>query len=125
MPNNNPPIPLNDARAYTRNWREYNAVNTVNNLFKLNEMFPSAFTFDLSDVTPLVNDPRVAQVRVYFGYDQAEPAPSPTSPMKVMLVGVDAEGRDLVNEGEGESGIYDFATPCPPTCDPASPLMNN
>ena len=117
------PIPLIDAEAYTQNWRNFNNANMVNGN-PLSGYLANAFTFDLQDINDLMNEPGVAHVRIYFGYDNASPSPSVPPPMKVMLVGVDSEGNDIIysSEAQANSGIYDFAIPCPPTCDSNSPL---
>ena len=45
-----------------------------------------------------------------------------------MIVGVDAEGKDMISSKDGETldsesdVIYDLTTPCPDKCDTESPL---
>jgi len=111
-------IPVEEACAWTRRWRD--AGNTIR-----------AFTIDVAELNDIINelgkllpDP-VRQVRVYFGYKD-------TGEECLVLVGVDAEGKDIVyywkrDEALGadateESGTYDFTRPCPSTCDEGSPL---
>ncbi len=117
------PIPLIDAEAYTSNWRNFNSSNTVNGN-PLDSYLANAFTFDLADITDLMAEQGINRVRVYFGYNDPLPTPGTPIPMKVMLVGVDAEGSDIIytSEAAPDSGIYDFALPCPSYCDSNSPL---
>ena len=42
---------------------------------------------------------------------------------KLMFVGVDQNGRDLIDASSGHY-VYDHTTPCPPACDPSSPLFD-
>jgi hypothetical protein len=122
------PIPTDEAMEYAANWRSFNEANTVDGN-PLNNILANAFTFDLSDVTDILKETGVCKVRVYFGYVSSDPSPVPSPtpdnplPMKVMLVGVDESGKDIIYpEGSERSGIYDFAVPCPSTCDYESPL---
>lgn len=117
------PIPLSQAEVYTQNWRDFNGSTTVNGV-PLSSYLANAFTFDLQDIYDLMSESGITNVRFYFGYDSNEPAPGLPIPMKVMLVGVDAEGKDMIYPAESSSasGIYDFAIPCPSVCDTSSPL---
>lgn len=118
------PIPLPEAEQYTANWRSFNS-STMLGENELSAYLANAFTFDLADVSALMAESGITQVRIYFGYNSPEPsASSSATPMKVMLVGVDSEGNDIIytTEASGNSGIYDFAIPCPTYCDASSPL---
>ena len=44
-----------------------------------------------------------------------------TGIQKLMLVGVNADGKDLIDSNHL---IYDKTQPCPDKCDPTSPLYN-
>jgi len=69
------------------------------------------------DFTQLIEQANVENIRAYVGID-------PESGLqKLMLVGVDAKGNDLISEKDKEY-IYDFTKPCPETCDIESPLFN-
>ena len=68
------------------------------------------------DFTQLIEQANVENIRAYVGID-------PESGLqKLMLVGVDAKGNDLISEKDKEY-IYDFTKPCPETCDIESPLF--
>jgi hypothetical protein len=68
------------------------------------------------DITELLKQNDLVNFRAYLGYD-------PEKQMnKLMIVGVDAEGKDLINEQDGQY-IYDMTSPCPLTCDVTSPLF--
>ena len=56
----------------------------------------------------------VVDVRAYMGVDA-------TGIQKLMLVGVNADGKDLIDSNHL---IYDKTQPCPDKCDPTSPLYN-
>lgn len=121
------PIPTDKAVEYTTNWRAFNSTNNVNSEFPIDQILANAFTFSLTDVSDLMAEQGINNVRIYFGYDTTNPEPDAERPlpMKVMLVGVNDEGKDMVDPSGEVSGIYDFAVPCPSTCDYDSPLSKN
>lgn len=102
MPTNT--ISLATAQAWAKNWRD-NQPDTV-----------KAYLIPQVDITELMGEPNVQDVRAYCGIDE-------NGNYKLMLVGVDANGVDLINEAAG-AYIYDFTEPCPRTCDTTSPLYN-
>lgn len=65
------------------------------------------------DIVELMGEGNV-DVRAYIGVDEH-------GVNKLMLVGVDENGNDLIND-EKKQYIYDFTKPCPDTCDTKSPL---
>ena len=69
------------------------------------------------DFTQLISQDNVVNIRAYVGIDPE------TGLQKLMLVGVDAQGNDLISEKDKEY-IYDFTQPCPQQCDINSPLFN-
>ena len=69
----------------------------------------------------VVAQPGVAAVRAYIGVDTSQPA---GQQVRLILVGVDSEGRDMTNERAGQKP-FDYTTPCPPMCDLNSPLNVN
>ena len=86
-------IPLQTAVNWTTAWRSTNP----------NDMLKEAGT---------------TSIRLYFGLDNGVE--------KLALVAVNANGQDIINPTVGGvviSGTYDFCDPCPPTCDPNSPLL--
>jgi hypothetical protein len=56
----------------------------------------------------------VVDVRAYMGVDE-------NGDQKLILVGVDANGKDLI---DANHLIYDRTNFCPPGCDASSPLIN-
>jgi|688.fasta_scaffold1593041_2 hypothetical protein len=116
-------INLNDAKALTKNWREVNQSITVNG-HQANEIFPNAYKIDFSDLQAIMSTPGVGGMRIYFGYTDTNPSPDPTGntfPMRVVLVATDSNGNDILHTTE-PCGAFDFATPCPCSCDINSPL---
>lgn len=95
-------ITLEQAQEWAKNWVS-NPENTV-----------KAHLIPEIDVTQLLAEPGVANIRAYIGVDE-------NGVNKLMLVGVDADGKDMINDAEGQY-IYDFTMPCPSTCDVDSPL---
>lgn len=97
-------ITLKQAQEWAANWRS-NPENTV-----------KAHLIPEVDVTQLLNEPGVENIRAYIGVDEK-------GINKLMLVGVDADGNDMIDDAAGQY-IYDFTKPCPDTCDPKSPLYS-
>jgi hypothetical protein len=117
-------ISIAEAAEYYANWKSFNSKNSVGG-YPMNQIFPNAYTSEIADINAiLANNP--AKLRIYFGYDSDKPTPEPgsgTFPMKIMLVGVNAQGQDIINtSGVGPTGIYDHCAPCPVNCDNASPI---
>ncbi len=100
MPQNT--ITLETAQAWATNWRS-NPANTV-----------KAFLIPQINLTSLLAQRDTQDVRAYVGIDDQ-------GKHTLMLVGVDANGNDLINAAEGQY-IYDFTLPCPETCDVNSSL---
>jgi hypothetical protein len=58
---------------------------------------------------------RAQYVRAYVGIQEFDDDPN-LSEMKLFFTGVNSAGLPILQNSEGESAIYDFVTPCPPTC---------
>lgn len=97
-------ISLEQAQKWALNWR-----NNPNKEVK-------AFLIPEVDLSQVMAEEQTVNVRSYLGIDDL-------GNCKLMIVGVDAEGNDLINEDNGQY-IYDFTTGCPPSCDVKSPLFN-
>lgn len=95
-------ITLETAQQWAKTWRS-DPENTV-----------KAHLIPQIDVTELLAEDDVVDIRAYIGVDG-------NGVNKLMLVGVDAAGNDLINDAAGQY-IYDFTKPCPSTCDVNSPL---
>ena len=96
-------ITLETAQLWASNWRR-NPENSV-----------KAFLIPSTDITELLEYEGVTDIRTYVGIDER-------GTHKLMLVGVDADGNDLIDDVKGQY-IYDFTKPCPPVCDVNSPLF--
>lgn len=116
-------IPTADAAEMAANWRTYNSNETING-YTVDQIMPNAYTISVDDLKKLSEEPGVSGIRIYFGYMQQDPEPlvGDNFSMRLMMVGVDANGNDIILSGEGRSGIYDHFEPCPNTCDVNSPL---
>ena len=55
----------------------------------------------------------VVNIRAYMGIDE-------TNTQKLLFVGVDANGKDLI---DANHLIFDHTEPCPKNCDSSSPLF--
>jgi hypothetical protein len=95
-------ISLETAQTWAKKWRS-NPENTV-----------KAHLIPQIDITELLAEENVVDVRAYIGIDE-------NGVNKLMLVGVDKDGNDLIDD-TCEQYIYDFTKPCPSTCDVDSPL---
>ena len=92
-------IPLSDAAAMTARARAKGP------------LVIRAWRFNRDIFDSILAQPGAVGVRIYFALDAKD---QPT----LVLVGTDAKEKDLV---QGEIG--EVAWPCPPFCDPGSPLL--
>jgi hypothetical protein len=95
-------ICLDDARTWAERWTS-DPINKV-----------KAHLIPRIDITELFAEDGVVDIRAYIGIDDE-------GCNKLMLVGVDKDGNDLIDEEKGDL-IYDFTKPCPDTCDIKSKL---
>lgn len=95
-------ITLTTAQAWAQKWRDTPGANV------------KAHLIPRIDIVQLMNNEETVDVRAYIGIDD-------NGENKLMLVGVDADGNDLIDETKGQY-IYDFTKPCPTTCNVTSPL---
>lgn len=96
-------ITLDVAKAWATSWR----TNPPKDLAK-GHLIPGGA------LTELLATEGVVDVRAYMGVDE-------TGTQKLMFVGVDSNGKDLIDDNHL---IYDNTEPCPKNCDPTSPLYN-
>ena len=96
-------ITLDEAQKWASSWRN----NPPKDLAK-GHLIPGEALSELLATEGVVN------VRAYMGVDT-------TGTQKLMFVGVDADGKDLI---DANHLIYDNTQPCPKNCDPTSPLYN-
>ncbi|RAK19755.1 hypothetical protein B0I03_10915 [Flavobacterium aquaticum] len=96
-------ITLDVAKAWATSWR----TNPPKDLAK-GHLIPGGALSELLATNGVVD------VRAYMGVDE-------TGTQKLMFVGVDANGKDLI---DANHLIYDNTEPCPKNCDPTSPLYN-
>lgn len=96
-------ITLDEAKTWAKSWRS----NPPKALAKGHLIQGEA-------LTELLGTAGVVNVRAYMGVDG-------TGTQKLMFVGVDASGNDLI---DATHLIYDQTQPCPSCCDTNSPLFN-
>lgn len=98
-------ISLETAQDWAERWREQPGFNDTT---------VKAHLIPRVDINELLAEKYVVDIRAYIGIDDK-------GVNKLMLVGVDAAGNDLIN-AVMDQFIYDFTQPCPNTCDINSPL---
>ena len=96
-------ITLDQAKAWAKSWRN----NPPKDLAKGHLIQGQA-------LTELLATEGVVNVRAYMGVDG-------NGTQKLMLVGVNSAGNDLI---DATHFIYDETQPCPSCCDTNSPLYN-
>lgn len=111
-------IDLATAKKWVKTWRklegDYNKHHECN-----------GFLIPLEDFKGILNEEGVVNARAYLGIKENEDG---TSEEKLILVGVDANGKDMLPLNENgeltneDDRIFDFTRPCPNYCDPDSPL---
>lgn len=99
-PNQDHKIPLAEAAAMTKRYRDGVAKGA-----EIAQMLPRAV------YESLLKNPKVHGVRTYY-------ARATDGKLQVVVVGVDADGNDLLDNG----GIIDRGFPCPPVCGVANAL---
>lgn len=97
-------ITLAQAQQWAQNWRNNPNPDVI------------AFLIPEIDLTQVIEERDTVNVRTYLGIDD-------DNRCKLMIVGVDASGNDLIDDSKGQY-IYDLTTACQPDCDVNSPLFN-
>lgn len=95
-------ISLATAQEWARTWRA-NPEHIV-----------KAFLIPQEDITEMMAEANVQDARAYVGIDEK-------GLHKLMLVGVDKNGKDLIDYENGLY-IYDYTSTCPNVCDIESPM---
>jgi hypothetical protein len=121
-------ITLQTAKKWAKKWKKEEGTYNSHHDCR-------AFNIPKIDLLEVLAEDGVASVRAYLGINVfTDPDTSKkVSEEKLMIVGVDAEGKDMISTKKGENGdlisdpegdgdIYDFTRPCPSYCDPESPL---
>ena len=96
-------ITLDEAKEWASSWRTTPPKDLAKGHWILGEA-----------LSELLATEGVVDVRAYMGVDE-------TGTQKLMFVGVDADGKDLIDDNHF---IYDKTQPCPKNCYPTSPLYN-
>lgn len=102
MPQNT--ITLEQAQQWAKNWRDNPDPSVI------------AFLIPEIDLTQVMAERESVDVRTYLGIDD-------DNKCKLMIVGVNASGNDLIDDSKGQY-IYDMTSACQPNCDINSPLFN-
>ncbi len=100
-------IPLNDAIAYSVNWR------TIAEQNLMPDNYIKAFKIPILDFKEIMHENAVG-IRAYIG-------DTINNEKKLLIVGLDANDNDMIDYANGQF-VFDFTTPCPNMCDQNSPL---
>ncbi len=102
-------IDVTTATKWIDNWRNSDhSLNLPDNLFIKGFLIPGA------DLTEVMAETGATDARTYLAIDE-------DSNFHLLVVGVDANGDDMVDEDRGWY-VYDFTRPCPPTCSKTGPF---
>lgn len=98
----------------TKKWQELNMSNhgKIDNVILAN-----MFHIPMQDLIDVVEELKLHAVsaRAYLGVEDYDPAQN-LGQMKLYFTGVNAVGEPILSSKDGQSKIYDFTLPCPPTC---------
>lgn len=136
-------VSLSDAQEWVTNWINANPANDPS--FKPSDM--RAFVIRRSDFAELLDQPDTEYVRLYLGLKPNADNKTGFEPCLVLasaaakwttIKNYDGDDKDTIIDLIGEQTVYDMATdseargtfrvfdvthPCPPICDPLSPLF--
>lgn len=101
-------ITLETAQQWAARWKKAQKEGT--------EAPVTAFLIPGIDVSQVMNERNVVDVRAYLGIDSENTE-------RLMIVGVDADGNDMIDDSNGYY-IYDFSLPCPPKCNGKAPYIS-
>jgi hypothetical protein len=101
-------ISFETAQEWAERWKNVQENGETPNI--------TAFLIPGIDVTQALEPDEAVDVRTYLGIDD-------TDIVRLIIVGVDAEGNDLIDESNGYY-IYDFSRPCPYKCNDKAPYIS-
>ncbi len=105
---------------FTEATAKWNYVRDDNNGMLGDVILPRLFNIPMVDLVELVNEitqkgrDKAVSVNAYIGIEKYNEQHN-TYEMKLFLTGVNSNGAPILNH-DGDSTIYDFIMPCPPTC---------
>ncbi len=136
-------VPLADAQTWVSNWINADPANDPD--FKPSDI--RAFVVRRSDFVELLDQPDTEYVRLYLGLKPNADTKTGFEPCLVLASAavkgttikhyegddkdtiIDLIGEQTVydmatdNEARGDFRVFDVSRPCPPICDPLSPLF--
>lgn len=104
---------LDEVKKIVKAWREWrNALDVSDEVFqkKPSSLFPVAFLLHADDLKTLFSKPGNSKIKLELGRDTG---------INLLMM-----GEMLTRSISGENEYFDFSEPCPPDCDPESPLLN-
>lgn len=104
-------VPFEEAKEWMKQWRAQKVKPDVN-----------GFTIPIADIKELYQLPDVTTIRIYFGINENENYPMPK--MKLLVVGVDEHGNDILPDSRNYQG-YPIITPPSPSTPATTPTVEN
>jgi hypothetical protein len=101
-------ISLETAQGWAERWKAVQRSGNTPNF--------TAFLIPGMDITQALKPEEAEDVRTYLGIDDK-------ATVKLIIVGVDKNGNDLIDESKGFY-IYDFTHLCPPNCSSNLPKIS-
>jgi len=114
-------ISLKTAKKWAKRWRNKESSYNLHHECR-------AFNIPLVDLQEVIKEEGVTSVRAYIGVDKKVFEGEVVFEEKLMIVGVDNNGKDMISSSDGETldkesnDIFDFTKACPSLCDNSSPL---
>jgi hypothetical protein len=104
---------LEEVKKHIQAWREWRKAESATEgavQMKPSPIFPVAFLLHSDDLKELFAKQGKNKIKLEFGKD---------SGINFLM-----SGETLTRSTSGENEYFDYAEPCPPYCDPESPLVN-
>ncbi|MFK7787350.1 MAG: hypothetical protein AB8B56_19660 [Crocinitomicaceae bacterium] len=110
-------VDLSEFETNTQAWQD---VSYENNGKLGNVILANTFNIPKDDILAMAVEilrlrDSASSVRAYIGITPYEEHPE-SSEMRLYFTGVNQDNLPILQDSDGDSAIYDFTMPCPPTC---------
>lgn len=112
-------VPLTEFSASTAQW-DY--VRDDSDGMIGDVVLPRLFNIPMTDLENILHEmthngkDRAVSVRAFVGIRKFD-IENNQYEMRLFLTGVNKAGEPILQQKDGDSAVYDFVTPCPPTCE--------